>query len=131
MVEREVTVNDEDQNSNALRSWLIACAVVPAIFALTWLFAGLPGQLTSPPRFWLGMLHGFVAPCSFIASLFADVRMYDPTNVTRWYDCGFLLGALQGLLQFIPEPAQSPEARRIQDTNRFIRKLRAASPWNR
>lgn len=124
-------MNDSDQNTNAVRSWLIGCAIIPAVFVVAWLFRWLPGQSTSPPGFWIGMVHGFVAPCSFIASLFSNVRMYDPANVTRWYDFGFLLGALQALLQCIPEPAKTPEALRLEQTNRFFRKLRAASPWNR
>jgi hypothetical protein len=45
------------------------------------------------PGFWLGLLHGLIAPFAFLVSLFSDhVRMYAFPNVGRWYDFGFLLG---------------------------------------
>jgi hypothetical protein len=46
-----------------------------------------------PPGFWMGLLHGFFIPFSFIGSLFADVRIYAFPNSGIWYDFGFLLGA--------------------------------------
>ena len=50
---------------------------------------GEPGD----PGFWLGLLHGLIAPISFVVSLFSDeVRMYAFPNLGRWYDFGFLLG---------------------------------------
>jgi hypothetical protein len=43
--------------------------------------------------FW-GLLHGFITPVSFIASLFDDkVAIYAVNNVGGWYDLGFLLGS--------------------------------------
>ena len=44
------------------------------------------------PGFWHGVLHGVIAPISFVVSLFSDsVRMYAFPNVGRWYDFGFLM----------------------------------------
>jgi hypothetical protein len=45
------------------------------------------------PGFWLGLWHGFIAPVSFVVSLFSDhVRIYACPNAGRWYDFGFMLG---------------------------------------
>ncbi|SMO77575.1 hypothetical protein [Gracilimonas mengyeensis] len=45
--------------------------------------------------FWYGLLHGFIAPFSFIVSLFQDdVAVYAINNSGHWYDFGFLLGAM-------------------------------------
>ena len=42
--------------------------------------------------FW-GLIHGFIAPLTFIISLFMDdVTMYGINNSGSWYDFGFLLG---------------------------------------
>jgi len=41
-----------------------------------------------------GLWHGFIAPFSFICSLFLDnVAMYAVNNSGGWYDFGFVLGA--------------------------------------
>ena len=41
-----------------------------------------------------GLLHGFITPISFIASLFrSDVAIYALNNTGNWYDFGFLLGS--------------------------------------
>lgn len=41
-----------------------------------------------------GLLHGFITPISFIASLFDDnVAIYAVNNKGGWYDLGFLLGS--------------------------------------
>lgn len=62
---------------------LTACAATQAPDATG---AGAPG-------FWLGLWHGFIAPVTFVVSLFTDaVRMYAVPNVGRWYDFGFMLG---------------------------------------
>ena len=43
--------------------------------------------------FLYGLLHGFLAPLTFIISLFADsIAMYEVNNTGGWYDFGFLLG---------------------------------------
>lgn len=45
------------------------------------------------PGFLHGLWHGFIAPVTFVISLFNDaVRMYAVPNVGRWYDFGFMLG---------------------------------------
>jgi hypothetical protein len=44
------------------------------------------------PGFWLGLLHGAIAPLSLIMSLFRDVRLYAFPNAGGWYDLGFFLG---------------------------------------
>jgi hypothetical protein len=52
---------------------------------------------TSPdgnlPGFWFGLWHGFIAPITFIISLFPnDLRIYAFPNTGLWYDFGFMLG---------------------------------------
>lgn len=44
--------------------------------------------------FFSGLLHGFITPISFIASLFRDdIAIYAVNNSGSWYDFGFLLGS--------------------------------------
>jgi hypothetical protein len=47
----------------------------------------------NPPGFWMGFVHGLLIICSFIGSLFTDVRIYAFPNSGVWYDLGFVLGA--------------------------------------
>jgi hypothetical protein len=42
--------------------------------------------------FWLGLWHGFIAPVTFIISLFSGIRIYAFPNAGLWYDLGFMLG---------------------------------------
>ncbi len=59
---------------------LAACAERPM---------GHPGD----PAFIRGLIDGFLAPFSFVLSLFSDhIRMYAFPNVGRWYDLGFFIG---------------------------------------
>lgn len=59
---------------------LTACAERPM---------GHPGD----PAFIRGLIDGFLAPITFVLSLFSEhTRMYAFPNVGRWYDFGFLLG---------------------------------------
>jgi hypothetical protein len=45
------------------------------------------------PGFWRGLWHGFIAPISFLMSLFtSEVRINAFPNAGRWYDLGFMLG---------------------------------------
>jgi hypothetical protein len=45
------------------------------------------------PGFWFGLWHGFIAPVTFIISLFPnDLRIYAFPNAGLWYDFGFMLG---------------------------------------
>ncbi len=50
--------------------------------------------------FWKGIWHGFIAPITFIISIFSrSVRLYEVHNSGFWYNLGFVLGAglfLQG-----------------------------------
>ena len=47
-----------------------------------------------PYGFFGGLWHGFIAPFSFIVSLFMDdVALYAVNNTGGWYDFGFVLGA--------------------------------------
>jgi len=49
--------------------------------------------LLETPGFWKGVWHGFIAPITFIISLFSDhVRIYAYPNSGRWYDFGFMSG---------------------------------------
>jgi hypothetical protein len=70
-----------------------AVAMVLVVSAL------LTGCATQPPPigddapgFWLGLVHGAIAPFSLIASLFYEVRVYAFPNSGWWYDFGFFLG---------------------------------------
>lgn len=48
---------------------------------------------TARKGFLWGCLHGFLAPLTFIISIFVDdVTMYAVNNSGNWYDFGFLLG---------------------------------------
>ena len=50
-------------------------------------------SLTEVPGFWKGFWHGFIAPITFVVSLFSnEVRIYAFPNAGRWYDFGFMLG---------------------------------------
>lgn len=47
-----------------------------------------------PYGFLSGLWHGFIAPFSFVISLFSDnVALYAVNNTGGWYDFGFVLGA--------------------------------------
>jgi hypothetical protein len=50
---------------------------------------------TEPPYgFWSGLLHGIIAPFTFVVSLFSDtIAMYEINNNGGWYNFGFCLGA--------------------------------------
>lgn len=48
----------------------------------------------APYGFFGGLWHGFIAPFSFIVSLFMDdFALYAVNNSGSWYDFGFVLGA--------------------------------------
>ncbi len=51
-------------------------------------------QGAAPAGFFTGLWHGFVAPFTFVVSLFTDtVNVYEVHNNGNWYDFGFVLGA--------------------------------------
>jgi len=64
---------------------LAACATQP------------PPAAADAPGFWLGFVHGLIAPFSLIASLFRDVRIYAYPNAGGWYDFGYYLGIVGAL----------------------------------
>ena len=44
--------------------------------------------------FWKGLWHGFIAPITFIISIFTcKVRFYEVYNIGFWYNFGFVLAA--------------------------------------
>ena len=48
---------------------------------------------TETNGFIMGLVHGFLAPATFLISLVTDhVAMYAVNNSGGWYDFGFLLG---------------------------------------
>lgn len=63
---------------------------------VTFLFFGCAHQplaaTSGAPGFLYGLLHGFIAPVSFIVSLFSDNRIYAYPNTGLWYDFGFMIG---------------------------------------
>lgn len=53
-----------------------------------------PSVTAEPYGFIGGLWHGFIAPFSFVCSLFLDdVAMYAVNNTGGWYDFGFVLGS--------------------------------------
>jgi hypothetical protein len=70
--------------------------IILAVCFLSLFIVGCAHQPFPPghsfPGFWKGLLHGFIAPVSFIVSLFTDCRIYEFPNAGRWYDFGFMLG---------------------------------------
>lgn len=44
--------------------------------------------------FWMGLIHGYIMPITFIISVFSnDVKIYDVNNVGVIYDFGFIIGS--------------------------------------
>jgi hypothetical protein len=72
------------------------CFFILVLFALV--VAGCAHQPvpdgTELPGFFSGFLHGFLIIFSFVGSLFTDVRIYSFPNAGRWYDFGYLIGAI-------------------------------------
>lgn len=75
----------------------------PILFLVLVLAAGLfitgcatqsMSEITDPPGFLKGLLHGFILLFSFIASLFTEYEIYAFPNTGGWYDFGFLLGIM-------------------------------------
>ncbi|HDC4804888.1 TPA: hypothetical protein O8U62_002075 [Enterobacter kobei] len=45
------------------------------------------------PGFFEGLLHGFIAPFSFIGGLWDNtIAIYSVPNTGKWYDLGFIFG---------------------------------------
>ncbi len=74
------------------KSRILACAGLAAMVLLA-ACAERPMGRPGDPAFVLGLIHGLIAPITFIISLFSHtVRMYAFPNIGRWYDFGFLIG---------------------------------------
>lgn len=53
---------------------------------------GVPAE-PSVPGFWMGLVHGAIAPFALIGHLFDHtIRIYAVPNGGGWYDFGFLMG---------------------------------------
>lgn len=51
------------------------------------------GAGQDPAGFWYGLWHGFIAPVTFVISLFTDeVSIYEVRNSGGWYDFGYVVG---------------------------------------
>jgi hypothetical protein len=74
------------------RQWLllVLCVIISCFFLNC--AHQIVASAHDAPGFWKGLLHGFIAPVSFVASLFTDCRVYAFPNSGRWYDFGFMLG---------------------------------------
>ncbi|WP_443748828.1 hypothetical protein [Asticcacaulis solisilvae] len=74
------------------RSRCLSLCAVAALFLLS-ACAERPMGHHGDPAFIRGLIDGFLAPISFVLSLFSEtIRMYAYPNIGRWYDFGFLLG---------------------------------------
>lgn len=70
---------------------LLACCVFVSCADIEPIQACLAGRRYG---FLYGLLHGFITPISFVASLFRDdVAIYAVNNSGGLYDLGFLLGS--------------------------------------
>jgi len=79
-----------------VRFLLIALVVLAALAACA---PGINPVIRTPDihgvvaGFWRGLWNGFIAPVTFIISLFnGNVHVYEVHNNGGWYDFGFLLG---------------------------------------
>lgn len=71
----------------------VAVALLTACAATGNDLAGTAGPERGSVGFWWGLWHGFIAPVTFVVSLFTDtVGVYEVHNTGGWYDFGFLLG---------------------------------------
>lgn len=76
-----------------LRLLFLILIVAAAFFATSCATQSME-QVSNPPGFFKGLLHGFIVLFSFIVSLFTDYKIYAFPNTGGWYDFGFLLGAM-------------------------------------
>lgn len=79
------------------RSWMVLFALVMVLAACAPGVnpeVGMAAVDGGVAGFWQGLWHGFIAPITFVISLFTDgVNIYDVHNSGNWYDFGFVLGA--------------------------------------
>lgn len=82
-----------------MKKLLALLVVLLLVTTLSACVAG-PNELVDTPDeeglvagFWRGLWHGFIAPFTFLVSLFVDnVHVYEVHNSGGWYNFGFLLG---------------------------------------
>ncbi|SDO71188.1 hypothetical protein SAMN04515671_1787 [Nakamurella panacisegetis] len=75
-------------------------AITGVLIAVTLLLTGCAagpntaaGPSGQPAGFWLGLWHGFIAPVTFLVSLFnSHVNIYEVHNSGNWYNFGFMIG---------------------------------------
>ena len=86
----------ERRTSRMVRAAALAVAVVVLLGACAAGgndLVGTVGETRGTVGFWWGLWHGFIAPITFIVSLFTDsVGIYEVHNNGGWYDFGFLIG---------------------------------------
>jgi hypothetical protein len=83
-----------------MKNLIFLLTALMIVLALSGCAAG-PNEMRNTPDeegkvagFWQGLWHGFIAPFTFIISLFSDaVHIYEVHNNGGWYNFGFLLGA--------------------------------------
>ena len=66
------------------------------IFVLMCIFGGFASTSMTPaylPGFWMGLIHGYTIPWTFLLSLFrGDIAIYAMVHNSHWYDFGFVFG---------------------------------------
>ena len=81
------------------RKLILSIVIVALMLILTACFAGgnpLEGveEYGTTAGFLKGLWHGFIAPFTFVVSLFTDgIHMYEVHNNGGWYNFGFVIGA--------------------------------------
>ncbi len=78
---------------NVRSAWPLVVTVLFALLLTSCAATQQAAPRVGAPGFWPGLWHGFIAPITFIISLFSEhVRIYAFPNAGRWYDFGFMLG---------------------------------------
>jgi hypothetical protein len=82
-----------------MKKFLVFSIMAIMLFSLAGCTAGPNAMMNSPNKngevagFWQGLWQGFIAPFTFIISLFSDsIHMYEVHNNGGWYNFGFLFG---------------------------------------
>lgn len=85
----------KNKSTLALAALLVLTALVLAACAPgTNPMENVPPDGGSVAGFWLGLWHGFIAPVTFVLSIFRpDVNLYEVHNNGIWYNLGFAIGA--------------------------------------
>lgn len=75
----------------------LAALILGAVLVLAACTAGANPEMGGggdTAGFLLGLWHGFIAPITFVISLFTEnVNIYEVRNNGNWYDFGFVIGA--------------------------------------